>query len=651
MTDFKIQTEQFDDIRILRYQVPHFNKLSLNNKLAIYYLSQAALWGRDILWDQNYKHNLQIRKTLETIINSYQGERQSPDFQGFLRYAKKVFFSNGIHHHYSMDKFFPSISQEAMSLIMDLSRQQAFPLLPQQSYADFKTQILNYIFNPQLDNKRVSLDAQGDLIHDSACNYYQGVSETEAEAFYKQKKEDNPQARQSFGLNSTLCKKEGKLSEDIWKIGGKYSAAIEKMVQYLEQALPHIDSPEQHAALQKLIEYYHSGDLNTFDDYSLLWLQDIHSTIDIIHGFIEVYGDPMGKKASYESLISIIDEEATARAKCISQHAEWFEQHSSTDKAYKKDKIRGVNARAVFAVMEAGDCSPSTPIGINLPNADWIRAEHGSKSVSISNIIDAYDLASKGNGSLAAFAWDQEEIRLSEKYGALASKLHVDLHEIVGHGSGQLAAGVAEPSETLKNYASTLEEARADLVALYFAIDPKLVDLGLMPSIEVGYAEYNGYIRSGLMTQLVRIAPGKQLEESHMRNRQLIAQWAYTHGKAHKVIEKKTRDGKTYFVINDYDKLRQLFGELLREVQRIKSEGDYQAGKQLVETYGVQVDTHLHQEVLQRWEALNIAPYAGFINPHYTLLQANGHIQDVHIAYPDDFTQQMLHYGQHYSAL
>lgn len=650
--EFKIQTEQFADIRILRYQVPGFENLALNDKVAIYYLSQAALWGRDILWDQNYKHNLLIRKSIENIIESYSGDKETESFKGFMTYAKKVFFSNGIHHHYSMDKFFPTISQEDMIALFKLSNQKAFPMANGQDFEAFLSTIINLIYNPQLDNKRVSLDATGDLVKDSACNYYQNINEAEANAFYVKLKNQNPQSRQSFGLNSTLCKKNDKIVEEVWKIGGKYSAAIEKMVENLKKALPYIDSIEQQEALHKLIEYYHSGDLNTFDEYSLLWLKDVHSTIDIIHGFIEVYGDPLGKKASYESLISIIDPEATQRAKRISDNAEWFEQHSSTAPEHKKDKIKGVNARAVFAVMEAGDCSPSTPIGINLPNADWIRAEYGSKSVSISNIIDAYDLASQDNGSLQAFAWNEEEIRLSKNYGALASKLHVDLHEIVGHGSGKIEAGVAEPSETLKNYASTLEEARADLVALYFAIDPKLIALGLMPNVEVGYTEYNSYIRSGLMTQLVRIEEGKNLEESHMRNRQLIAQWAYQHGKADKVIEKKTREGNTYFVINDYQKLRLLFGELLHEVQRIKSQGDYQAGKHLVETYGVKIDSALHKEVLQRWEALNIAPYAGFINPEYQLVQAkDGTINNVKICYPNDFVQQMMQYGSQYNTL
>ena len=651
MTDdiFKIQTEQFDDIRILRYQVPGFENLKLQQKELIYYLSQAALWGRDILWDQNYKHNLLIRKTLENIITSYQGNRDAEEFEQFLIYAKKVFFSNGIHHHYSMDKFFPLFEESYFISLIKESDSNVFPL-GNESIDAFAKRIAHIVFDTTKDQKRVSLDTSGDLVKDSACHFYQDVNQKEAEAFYAALQENDDKGL-SFGLNATLAKKDGIIYEDIWKIGGKYSKAIEEMVFWLKKATELAESAEQKEALEKLIHFYESGDLKTFDDYSILWLKDIHSTIDIIHGFIEVYGDPLGKKATYESVISIIDEEASLRAKTISNHADWFEKHSSTDPAFKKDEIKGVNARAVFVVMEAGDCSPATPIGINLPNADWIRADYGSKSISITNIIDAYDEASKGNGSIEEFAYDEKEIELHKKYSGIASKLHVDLHEIVGHGSGKLAPGIADPSETLKSYASTIEEARADLVALYFALNQQLIEWGLMPTKEVGYCEYNSYIRGGLMTQLVRVELGKDVEESHMRNRQLIAKWAYEQGKPDAVIEKKTKNDKTYFVINDYEKLNEIFGQLLREIQRIKSEGDYKAAQNLVENYGVKVDQNIHKEVMERWQKLNIAPYAGFINPKYNAVYQDEQIIDVQINYPDDFLIQMLDYGQNYSIL
>lgn len=649
INNFKIQTEQFSDIRILRYQVPGFENLELNKKLLIYYLSQAALWGRDIIWDQNFKHNLRIRKTLENIIHSYTGDRTTESFLLFEIYAKKVFFSNGIHHHYSMDKFFPECEKDFfISLIKDSNR-NGFPLLKEQTLEQFSQEITPIIYDKAEFQKRVSLDTSGDLIKDSACHYYENVNLEEAEAFYsKLQKED---AKISWGLNSTLVKEDGQVKEEVWKVGGKYSESITKMVAWLKKAVDLSENQEQKQALDKLIQYYETGNLQTFDEYCILWLKDIHSTIDIIHGFIEVYGDPLGKKASYESVISIIDEEASKRAKTISDNASWFEHNSSTDKAFKKEEVKGVNARAVHVIMEAGDCSPATPIGINLPNADWIRADYGSKSVTISNIIDAYDEASKGNGSINEFAFSEKEIEIHNKYGGIASKLHVDLHEIVGHGSGKLAPGVADPSETLKSYASTIEEARADLVALYFALDEQLIKWGLMPSIEVGYCEYNSYIRGGLMTQLVRVEEGKNIEESHMRNRQLIAKWAFEQAEPQNIIKKMVKEGKTYFVINDYLGLQNLFGQLLKEVQRIKSEGDYKAAQNLVENYGVKVDTVLHKEVLERWKKLNIAPYAGFINPHYKLIEKQGKVEDVIIEYPDNFTKQMLYYGQNYSAL
>jgi len=647
---FQIQTEQFDDIRILRYKVPGFNKLPLLQKKLIYFLSQAALFGRDILWDQNYKHNLRIRKTLEAIIKTYTENRETEEYEYFLIYAKKVFFSNGIHHHYSMDKFFPNTSIEYFTELLNHSDDKSFPLKNSQNLKEFKEEIANIIFSKSKDLKRVSLNTNGDLIKDSACNFYQDISQKEAEEYYSNLQKTND-SNISHGLNSTLVKKNGKVQEEIWKLGGKYSNSIKKMIYWLNKAVDVSDNEEQKKALEKLVSFYETGDLHTFDEYSILWLKDKNSTLDIIHGFIEVYGDPLGKKATFESVISIIDKKATKRAKTISNNADWFEKNSSTSPAFKKNEIKGITARAVHVVMETGDCSPSTPIGINLPNADWIRAEYGSKSISISNIIDAYDEASKGNGSIEEFAYSQEEIDIHIKHSGLASKLHVDLHEIIGHGSGKLAPGISDPSETLKSYASTIEEARADLVALYFAMDKHLIKLGLMPTEEVGICEYNSYIRGGLLTQLVRVELGKDIEESHMRNRQLIARWAFEKGKDKNVIEKKIKNNKIYFVINDYKELNKIFGELLHEVQRIKSEGDYNAAHNLVENYGVKVDPVVHKEVLERWSKINIAPYAGFINPNYEAVFNGEEITDVKINYPNNFLKQMLNYGTNYSTL
>lgn len=489
------------------------------------------------------------------------------------------------------------------------------------------------------------------MVINSACNFYENVTQEEAEEFYKNQKVPNPKKPIALGLNSKLIKENGEVKELTYKLGEHYSAAIGKMIFWLEKAVRFTENDAQTKALLKLIDFYKSGDLKDFDDYSLAWLQDTESSVDMIHGFIETYGDPLGRKATYEALVSICDVEATKRAVTVSGNANWFEQHSSTSSKHKKENIQGVTAKAIFVVMEAGDCSPSTPIGVNLPNADWIRAEHGSKSVTITNIIDAYDLASKDSGVLEEFAFSEEEVDLDKSRGSQASKLHVDLHEIIGHGSGKIEDGVAEPAETLKNYASTIEEARADLVALYFAMDQKLIDLGLMPDEKTGICEYNSFIRSSLLTQLVRVEFGKEIEESHMRNRQLIAKWVFEMGKEENVIERVKKEEKTYFVIRDYEKLRLLFGTLLKEVQRIKSTGDYQAAKDLVENYGVKVDPELHKEVLERWKRLNIAAYAGFLNPQYSPIFDDHKMVDIEITYPDNFTKQMLYYSQHYSSL
>lgn len=651
MTDFKILTEQFADIRILRYQVPEFENLNFEKKRLVYFLSQAALWGRDIIYDQNYKHNLLIRHNLENIYKTFSGNRESESFKAFVVYLKRFWFSNGIHHHYAMDKFFPTCSQDEFKEFINASDKDNYKFFNEEKFDVFIEEFTKLIFDSTLDAKRLSLDAKNDLVINSACNFYENVTQEEAEEFYKNQKIPNPQKPISLGLNSKLIKENGEVKELTYKLGEHYSAAIGKMIFWLEKAVRFTENDAQTKALLKLIDFYKSGDLKDFDDYSLAWLQDTESSVDMIHGFIETYGDPLGRKATYEALVSICDVEATKRAVTVSGNANWFEQHSSTSSKHKKENIQGVTAKAIFVVMEAGDCSPSTPIGVNLPNADWIRAEHGSKSVTITNIIDAYDLASKDSGVLEEFAFSEEEVDLDKSRGSQASKLHVDLHEIIGHGSGKIEDGVAEPAETLKNYASTIEEARADLVALYFTMDQKLIDLGLMPDEKTGICEYNSFIRSSLLTQLVRVEFGKEIEESHMRNRQLIAKWVFEMGKEENVIERVKKEEKTYFVIRDYEKLRLLFGTLLKEVQRIKSTGDYQAAKDLVENYGVKVDLELHKEVLARWERLNIAAYAGFLNPQYSPIFDDHKMVDIEITYPDNFTKQMLYYSQHYSSL
>jgi len=644
--DFKYQTEQFGDYRILRYKVPGFGELKLIQKEQLFYLYNAALWGRDILYDQNYKHNLKIRKFLEHIFENFNGNKDTNDFKLFLEYIKQFWFSNGLHHHYSMDKFYPKFSADYFNELIENTN--SWNTLT-NNISELSKEVSGIIFDKNTDTKRVNLDEGVDLIENSANNYYEGVSQKEAEDFYAAMQDTNDKQPPSYGMNSKLVKENGVVKEKVWRLGGMYSDQIEKMIFWLDKAKDKSESDIQKQAFEKLIEYYQTGDLRKFDEYSILWLQDNKSTVDAMHGFIEVYGDSLGKKASYESVVSIRDEEASKRAEAISDNAQWFENNSSTDKKYKKDKVEGISAKAINVVIEAGDCSPSTPIGINLPNAEWIREQYGSKSVSISNILEAYNESSKDTGALQEFAFNEEEIALSKKWSNAASALHVDLHEIIGHGSGKLADGVGDPSDTLKNYASTLEEARADLVALYFAIDPKLEKLGLQESVEVGYAEYNSYIRGGLITQLVRIELGKNIEESHMRNRQIIAKWAYEKGKKDNVIEKKTKNNKTYFVVNDHIKLRELFGELLAEVQRIKSEGDYEAGKNLVENYGVKIDYNIHKEVLERWKMLNIASYAGFINPKLEAIYDNDKIIDVRIEYPMDFSEQMMEYSKDFS--
>ena len=639
---FKIQTEQFADIRILRYQVSGFEELPLKQKELLYYLYEAALAGRDIIYDQNFKHNLFIRHLLEKVYKGYAGDRKCEEWKQFVTYIKKVWFSNGIHHHYSMDKFLPECSEEYFKLLLEETG------IPDETFS----KISPLIFDANIASKRLVQDEGIDMVKASANNFYENVTQDEVEQFYSKLSDPDEKEPVSYGLNSKVISENGQVTEKVWKLDGMYHDAIKKIIYWLEKAVLVAENLSQQAALQKLVEFYKTGDLKTFDEYNILWLADTDSKVDVVNGFIEVYGDPLGRKATFESVVSIRDEAATRRAKTVSENAQWFEDHSPTNPEYKKEKVKGVTAKGINVVIESGDCSPSTPIGINLPNADWIRAEYGSKSVTINNIMVAYDLASRETGAIEEFAFSEEDIKLSKKYGILASNLHVDLHEIIGHGSGKLKDGVANPSDTLKSYASTLEEARADLFALYYAIDPKLIELGLMPNLDVGKTEYNSYIRGGMMTQLVRVEPGQNIEESHMRNRQLIVKWAYEKGLPENVVEKKNKNGKTFFVVNDYERLRTLFGQLLREVQRIKSEGDFEAGKKLVETYGVKVDLEIHLEVLERWKKLNIAPFAGFINPKLVAVyNEDGSLKNVNISYPDDFATQMLEYGEDHSFL
>jgi dipeptidyl-peptidase III len=648
--NFKVIAEQFADIRILRYQVPGFDQLDIRNKKLLYYLYEAALCGRDIIYDQNYRYNLIIRHTLEHIINNYDGDRSTDDWKKFTEYTKRVWFSNGIHHHYSMEKFVPDITKDYFAgLIQNVGYAEFMQVFGQLDV--FIKKIVPIIFDKSLDGKRVVQDAGTDMVQASANNFYENVTLEEVEAFYQNKTDISNKRPVSHGLNSKLVKEGNVLTEKVWKVGGMYSGAITRMVTWLEKAAGVAGSEEQHEALEKLIEFYKTGDLRQFDDYSIHWLKDTGTEVDVINGFIEVYGDPLGRKATYESVVSIEDKAATRRAKTISDNAQWFEDNSPVAAEFKKQKVKGVSAKGINVVVESGDCSPASPIGINLPNADWIREEYGSKSVTINNIMASYHQASRESGAIEELAWSKEEVELAKKWGNLASMLQVDLHEIVGHGSGKLKEGVGNPAETLKNYASVIEEARADLFALYFATDQRLVELGLMPHTQVGFAEYNAYIRGGLLALLVRVEPGKNIEEAHMRNNQLIAKWVYEKGKPENVIEKKMRKNKTYFVINDHARLRELFGELLCEVQRIKSEGDFEAAKNLVENYGVKVDKQLHREMIERWKSLNIPPFSGFLNPTLVPVFENGEMTDVKIEYPDDFALQMLEYGRKYAFL
>lgn len=641
--EFVYQVEQFGDIKILRYEIPGFKELSLQQKTLCYYLYEAARAGYDIIWDQNYKHNLMLRTVFTQILDKYNGDRKAPEFEKFLVYVKRSFVANGIHHHYATDKFKPEFTQDYFISLMNNSPGASFPLGESESISDFTRSIIPFIFDANTDGKRIVQDTKQDIVKASACNFYEGVTQKMVEQYYNSITDRKDPRPISYGLNSKVVAENGKAVEKVYKVGGMYDAAIVKIVFWLEKAVTVAENDAQKKSLEKLVEFYKTGNLRTFDEYSVLWLNDTASTIDVVNGFIEVYGDPLGKKGAFQSMVSIRDFEASKRTKLISDNAQWFEENLPYAPAYKKEKAVGINAKAINVVTLAGDNYPTPPIGVNLPNADWIRAEHGSKSVTISNLVHSYNESSKTSGALDEFCWSKEEAERIRKY-TMAGEIHTDLHEIIGHGSGQLKKGVADPSETLKNYASPIEEARAELVGLYFLLDPKLVELGLIPDLDAGRAQYDSYIRNGMITQLVRIELGKTIEQAHMRARQLIAKWAFDKGQKDNVIEKKTRDNETFYVINDYDKLRLIFGDMLKEVQRIKSEGDYKAGKNIVENYGVQIDPELHKEVLDRWAKLNIAPYGAFINPVLVPVYEGDKIIDVKVEYPKDFLQQVLDY-------
>ncbi|MCB9017065.1 MAG: dihydrofolate reductase [Prevotellaceae bacterium] len=647
---FVYSADKFADLEVLRYQVPGFKTLPLNQKKLIYFLSQAALEGRDILFDQNNKYNLTIRKTLEAIYLTYP-DKGSEDFKKLETYLKRVWFSNGIHHHYATDKFYPEFSKEFFTKAVQATDSRHLPLY---AYNDSKEQLLQKIipvmFDTTLYTKRVNQAEGEDLIVSSANNYYENVTEKEVDEFYNAMRDSNDETPVSYGLNSKLIKEDGKIYEKRWKVGGMYSAAIEKITYWLEKAATVAENEQQKAVINSLIDYYKTGDLKTFDEYSILWVKDLHSRVDFVNGFIETYGDPLGMKASWESIVNFKNEEATKRTEIISGNAQWFEDHSPVDNRFKKKEVKGVSAKVITAAMLGGDCFPPTPIGINLPNSNWIRQMHGSKSVTIENITDAYDKASKGNGFREEFAWSQTEIDLLNNYIFTTDNIHTDLHECLGHGSGQLLPSVSP--DALRAYGATIEEARADLFGLYYEADEKLVELGLLPNKEAYKAEYYSYMMNGLMTQLMRIELGNNIEESHMRNRQLIARWVLENGAKDNVVELRKKEGKTYVVINDYQKMRTLIGNLLAEIQRIKSEGDFEAAKKLVETYAVKVDAELHKEVKERYAKLHLAPYKGFINPIYEpVYDSNGQITDIQIRYDENYTQQMLRYAKEHSHL
>lgn len=650
--EFNYIVDQFADLQILRYQVPGFENLSLRQKQLLYHLSEAALMGRDILFDQNGRYNLVIRRTLEAVYQYGTVDKSSADYQAFEVYLKRVWFANGIHHHYGEDKFIPGFSEAFFDASVRSVDASLLPLKVGETVDTLLARLKPVIFDPTVMPKRTVQSGDTDWIQASANNYYgEDVTQAEVEAFYgKMKAEGDSRCPLSYGLNSRLEKENGQLVERVWKVGGLYSEAIERIVAELEKAAAFAENEKQRQIIATLIDYYRTGDLRTFDAYSILWVEDTDSQVDFVNGFIETYGDALGLKASWESTVNFRNEEATRRTQTISENAQWFEDHSPVDQRFKKERVKGVSAKVITVTMLGGDCYPSTPIGINLPNADWIRRDHGSKSVTIENIMEAYDKASQGSGFSDEFVWSDEERNRIKTYGFLTDMLHTDLHECLGHGSGQLLPGT-DP-DALKAYASTLEEARADLFGLYYLADPKMQELGLVPDGEAFKAEYYKYMMNGLLTQLVRIEEGKEVEEAHMRNRQLIARWVFEQGAADKVVELKKREGKTFVVINDYQQLRALFGQLLAEVQRIKSEGDYEAGRSLVENYGVKIDPVLHHEIRERYVRLHLSPYKGFVNPVMREVKDDlGHVTDITLDYTEGYAEQMLRYSRDYSYL
>ena len=639
-SEFNFFAEQFEDIKVLRYQIPGFDQLSLQQKKLVYFLTEAGLAGRDIMYDQNYRHNLSIRRALEKIYVNYKGNRDTEDWNNFETYLKRIWFANGIHHHYSNDKFDPNFSRDYLSRLLS------------ETGSELNSEAFEVIFN-DIDSKKVNRDASKGLVLGSAVNFYGvDVTENDVDNFYSSLKSPDPKKPLSLGLNSKLVREDGKLIEKVYRIGGMYSSSIEKIIYWLEKAKEVAENQKQEKGLELLIKYYKTGDLKTWDDYNVAWVEATDGDVDYINGFIEVYNDPKGYRGSYESVVQIKDFEMSKKMSAISNEAQWFEDNSTIMDAHKKKNVVGISYNTVNVAGESGDASPSTPIGINLPNANWIRANHGSKSISLGNILYAYGQAGS-TGRLEEFAYSKEEIELEKKYGKDSDNLHTALHEVIGHASGQIVEGVGTPKETLKSYASSLEEARADLVGLYFIPDKKMESLGIAGSAEdMGRTSYDGYIRNGLVTQLIRIKLGDDVEQSHMRNRQMVSKWVYERGKSENVIEKINRDGKTFFVINDYVRLRELFGELLREVQRIKSEGDFEAGKNLIETYGVKIDQDLHEEILKRNEKFNSAPYSGFINPVLVpVYNSDNEIVDINVTQPKDFASQMIDYAERYTTL
>ena len=638
--EFKYLVDEFADLKVMKYQVPGWDELTLQQKEYIYHLGEASKYGRDIIWVQNNKYNLKIRKVLENILENYKGDRTSEDFAKFQTYAKRVFFSNGIHHHYAEDKFFPECSQEYFASLMTAVGEEAAC-----------AELLPVIFDPTIMPARKLMGAK-DIVAESAVNFYEGVTRAEVEAYYAALMDPNDPTPISYGLNSKVVKGEdGVVREEVYKVGGLYGPALEKIIAELEKAAAVAENETQKEYIADLVEYYRTGDLELWDTYNIKWVNDTLGTVDFVNGFVEDYNDPLGRKATWEGLVNFKDVQASRRTELISDNAQWFEDNSPVDARFKKAQVKGVTAKVINAAMLAGDCFPAAPIGINLPNANWIRRDHGSKSVTIANLTEAASKSAQESPKsvLAEFAWSEEEMAAEKKYGALTNNLHTDLHECLGHGSGQLLPGV-DPN-ALGEFNSTLEETRADLFGLYYLADPKLVELGILPDTEAYKAQYSSYIRNGIFTQFTRVEFGKKNMEAHMQNRKLIADWCYEKGLANNVIEKKIRDGKTYFVVNDFEALRGLFGELLAEVQRIKSEGDYAAGKALVEKYAVDIDPALHKEVLERYATLNLKPYGGYINPDIVPVKKGGKVVDYKIVYNEDFLEQHLEYGRKYATL